>query len=420
MRLITKNDASLVVGLIAGTVVIFQRPLRFIWEAAVDVQERYHVDLLPALTIFAGVFIFHEARKRQQAKADARAAAAEALQARIRSAELERLMTLSQALANSLDPTTLQQALWRYLPGFAGEREFWVLTRRPDRWEMFLQDTTANRKRSLEELETIANRAQSPDTLADARLQGIVEGDVLCFPMVAAGVAVGVLGIQDCAEIASDQRKALGAATGLIAIAVRNVQLFLETREHSLRDGLTNCFNRGHGLETLDGELRRARRSRQPLSILMFDIDRFKTINDELGHLRGDDLLRAVGAQLTRVLRSTDVRCRYGGDEFLIILPDTPLIGAQQVAESVRREMATLAMVSGGKTIAVTVSIGVAAAGLTELGVTTLIERADDALYQAKRAGKDRWIVAGAPAVPVAPEAPAVAGEPQAVLVRRP
>ena len=175
------------------------------------------------------------------------------------------------------------------------------------------------------------------------------------------------------------------------------MQLFLETREYSLRDGLTSCFNRGHGLETLDGELRRARRSRQPLSILMFDIDHFKTINDELGHLRGDDLLRAVGAQLTRVLRSTDVRCRYGGDEFLIILPDTPLIGAQQVAESVRREMATLAMVRDGRTIPVTVSVGVAAAGPRRLGVTALIQRADDALYQAKRAGRDRCSVAGAP-----------------------
>ena len=89
MRLITRNDTSLVVGLIAGTVVIFQRPLRFVWESAMDLQERYQVDLLPALTIFAGVFLFHEARKRQQAKAETRAAAVEAGQARLRSAELE-------------------------------------------------------------------------------------------------------------------------------------------------------------------------------------------------------------------------------------------------------------------------------------------------------------------------------------------
>ena len=401
MRLISKNDTSLVVGLIAGTAVIFQRPFRFLWEIAWDLQERWHVDLLPALTIFAGVFIFHESRKRQQVKDEARAAAAEAGQARMRSAELERLMTLSQALANALDPATLEQALWRYLPGFAGEREFWMLTRRPDRWESFLQDTTATRTRPLEQLEAMADRALSPETLAAARLAGVVEGDALCFPMVAAGVAVGVLGIHDGATLTGDQRKALGVATGLIAIAVRNVQLFLETREYSLRDGLTGCFNRGHGLETLDGELRRARRSRQPLSILMFDIDHFKTINDQLGHLRGDDLLRAVGAQLTRVLRSTDVRIRYGGDEFLVILPDTPMIGAQQVAESVRREIATLAMVTEGKTVPVTVSIGVATAGPAELGATALVERADSALYEAKRAGRDRYSVAGAPAAAV-------------------
>ena len=150
----------------------------------------------------------------------------------------------------------------------------------------------------------------------------------------------------------------------------------------------------------------------------MFDIDHFKTINDELGHLRGDDLLRAVGAQLTRVLRSTDVRCRYGGDEFLIILPDTPLIGAAQVAESVRREMATLAMVAGGKTIAVTVSVGAAAAGPAELGVTSLIERADDALYQAKRAGRDRCVVAGAPAASVVASELQAVGSPAPALGR--
>ena len=410
MRLITRNDTSLVVGLIAGTVVIFQRPLRFVWEAAMDVQDHYRVDLLPALTIFAGVFIFHEARKRQQAKAEMRAAAAEAAQARLRSAELEVLMTFSQALANALDPTTLQQALWRYLPAFAIERKFWVLTRRPDRWETFLQDTTTAGSRPLEEIEAVAERALSHQAVPDGRLAGIVEGDVLCFPMVAAGVPVSVLGIVDGATMTADQRRALGAATGLIAIALRNVQLFLETREHSLRDGLTNCFNRGHGLETLDGELRRSRRSREPLSILMFDIDHFKTINDELGHLRGDDLLRAVGAQLTRLLRSTDIRCRYGGDEFLIILPATPLIGAQRVAESVRRQMATLAMVADGKTIPVTVSIGVAVAGNTELGVTELILRADEALYQAKRDGRDRSNVAAAPVLSVD------AFEPQAIV----
>ena len=415
MRLISRNDATLVVGLIAGTIVIFQRPLRFVWEAALDVQERYHVDLLPALTIFVGVFIFHEARKRQQAKADARAALAESAQARIRSAELERLMTFSQALANALDPTTLQQALRRYLPEFTGEREFWILTRRPDRWEIFLQETTGIRTQSSETLEGIADRALAQEMLAKGDGFGVMDAGLLCLPMVAAGEAVGVLGIDDGATMTGDQRKALGAATGLLAVAVRNVQLLLETREYSLRDGLTGCFNRSHGLETLELELRRARRSRQPLSILMFDIDHFKTINDELGHLRGDDLLRAVGAQLTRVLRSTDARCRYGGDEFLIILPDTPLLGAQHVAESVRREMATLAMISGGKTIPVTISVGIASALREELATAALVGRADEALYQAKRAGRDQCAVATRTAPPAASE-PNAPGSPTTEL----
>lgn len=402
MRLITRNDASLVVGLIAGTIVVFQQPFRFVWNIAHDVQERYHVDLVPALPIFAGVLLFHEYRKRQQTKAEAAIAAAEAAQARKRSEELERLTTFSQAVANALDRTGLQQVLWRYLPAFAGEREFWLLTRQSDQWETLLRGTTAPRMTPAPELESMAERALSPETLPAARLQGLEEGGTVCFPMLAGGALVGVLGIHDGATLTADQRKAVGAAAAFVAIAVRNVQLFLDTREHSLRDGLTNCFNRGHGLEMLDQELQRATRMRQPMSILMFDIDRFKTINDELGHLRGDDLLRAVGAQLTRVLRSTDVRCRYGGDEFLIILPDTPLLGAQQVAESLRREIATLAMVAGDHTVAVTASFGVTTANQAELGVTALIERADQALYQAKRAGRNQSCVAGSTGSPPA------------------
>jgi len=168
----------------------------------------------------------------------------------------------------------------------------------------------------------------------------------------------------------------------------------------------------GFRIAALDLELRRARRMRQSLSILMFDIDHFKTINDRLGHLRGDDVLRAVGAQLTQVTRSTDVRCRYGGDEFLVILPDTPLLGAQHVAESLRKQIGTLAMVAGDHTVAVTASVGVAAATAGETGVTALIERADEALYRAKRSGRNRFCVAGStePSSPAEPELLSVQG----------
>jgi diguanylate cyclase (GGDEF)-like protein len=125
----------------------------------------------------------------------------------------------------------------------------------------------------------------------------------------------------------------------------------------------------------------------------MFDIDHFKSINDQLGHLRGDDLLRSVGTQLTKITRSSDVRCRYGGDEFLVILPDTPQAGAEQVAECIRREIASLNIPGVSDRLSITASLGVAVVAPGDADVTEVIERADAALYQAKRGGRNRFAV---------------------------
>jgi diguanylate cyclase (GGDEF)-like protein len=201
--------------------------------------------------------------------------------------------------------------------------------------------------------------------------------------------------------LSESERHALSAAAALIAISVRNVQLVDETRENSLRDGLTGCFNQAYGLETLQSEMKRARRTGRPLSVVMFDIDHFKTVNDTAGHLHGDAVLAAVGRQLTEVLRSTDVRCRYGGDEFLIILPDTPVLGAQHVAECIRRGIAEMTL-PNGRPAEVTASLGVTAALAGETDVKSAIARADEALYRAKRAGRNRFILGVAPGAPAA------------------
>ena len=402
MRLISRNDTSLAVGLIAATVVVFQQPLRYLFDMAQEIESRYHVDLLPALTILVSVFVFHQYRKRQLARADARTAAAEAAQERARSAELERLMTFGQTLANALEPSTLQRALLRHLPTFARDREFWLLTRNGERWEPWLLDPGA--RLSADGLDLIADRAVAQAPAGSSQPDGIEAAGALCFPLIAGSRVVGVLGIVNPSGLAHEERKMLGAAAAVAAIAIKNMQLFLETREYGLRDSLTGCFTRGHGLELLDRELKLSSRMRRPLSIVMFDVDDFKTINDELGHLCGDELLRSVGAQLTRVLRTTDIRARYGGDEFLIILPDTPSLGAEQVAQCLCREIGTLTASGATRTVHVTASLGVATTANGELEANALIALADAALYQAKRAGRNCFSVAKpAPSTPTAP-----------------
>ncbi len=392
-RLISRSDSSLVAALLVAAVILFQQPLHALLDVAHQVETRYQVDLLPALAVLLTVFLFHGYKKRQQVHAEARAAAAEAAQMRARLEELERLMTFSQSLANSLDRKALQQVLWRYLPTFAHERETWIVLARPDgAWDPLLLDARFP-DRPLELLEALANNALV-DTANPACDGTSARGDQVCFAMRVGGQPIGVMGISSVPPLAHAERQALGTAAALIGIALRNMQLLQDTREHALRDSLTGCINHAHGLKTLGAELRRAARARRPLSILMFDLDRFKQINDQLGHLQGDAVLAAVGARLTEILRTSDICCRYGGDEFLVILPDTPVLGAEQVAASVRREIDSLRIVAGARApIAITASFGVAGAGAGETDAITLIARADEALYRAKQDGRDRFCV---------------------------
>ena len=398
LRLLDRNDTDLAIALVASALVIFQRPLRSVFEFAREVEVRYQIDLIPGLAVLIAALAFHQYRKRQQAKATAHAAAAEAELERVRSEELERLISFGRALGNALDIASLRQVLWRYMPLFASEREFWLLTRQRDQWDSFLDQDATGLREDTERIESEATEAMTHYGTADPRGEGLEIGEDVCFAMVAGEAAVGVVGVCSQPTLSSGQRRAIGAAVALLVIAMRNMQLLLETREKGLRDSLTGCFNRAHSLETLDHELRRAKRTGRPLALLMFDIDHFKVINDRHGHLTGDAILAAVGRLLTR-MRAGDLTCRYGGDEFLVVLKDTPALGAAQVAAGLLMEIEKLGALPEGASVRVSASLGLAVAAQGEMDGTDLIARADQALYQAKRAGRNRFVIASSESV---------------------
>lgn len=392
MRLIDRrHDAPLAIGLVAGTVVVFQQPLRWLLDRAGEVEHRYSLDLIPALVVLSVVFVLHQSRKRQETKAEARAAAAEARLERERAGELDQLVTLGRSLANALDFAAVRQAIWRHLPDFLRSRALWVALRERNGWRTVIEDTDTAERMPEGTIENVAAIAMARLTGEKRATDFVVVDGFECFPLSSGGLTTGMLVMRQTDTTLTDsQRRALEAALAFLSIAIRNVQLIVDTRENSVRDSLTRWFNRGHGEETLRAELQRAKRTGAPVSVLMFDVDRFKSLNDGHGHQAGDAVLVAVARQVGDVLRASDVKCRYGGDEFLVILPETPLQGAHQVAENIRRAVSGLSVAAGIEVLTVTTSIGVAAAHGGELAGEDVIARADAALYRAKREGRNR------------------------------
>jgi diguanylate cyclase (GGDEF)-like protein len=398
VRLITRADTSLTVALVAAAIILFRQPLRYVLDFVQGIEGRYHLDLLPALLLLVIVFTFHQYRKRTMARAEALAAAADAARARKQSGNLQQLMAFGHALANALDGGSLRQVLSRHVPSFTSDRGFWVFVREHEQWDLIVQEGL-DALPTADQLQLMAARALTA-TRSDEEGAAARAIDDACFPLVAGGDVVGVIGISGSQSLTTEERSLIGAAATVMAIGVKNMQLFLDTRELSLRDGLTGCFNHGYALNALDAELHRAQRTGAPLSILMFDVDHFKAVNDRLGHLRGDDLLCAIGQQLGRSMRTSDIRCRYGGDEFLVILPETPPGGAQKVADLLRQDLAKLTVGSDTNPMSVTVSVGVAAAMAGELDTKALIQRADEAMYRAKHAGRNRLCLVVPPLFP--------------------
>lgn len=229
----------------------------------------------------------------------------------------------------------------------------------------------------------------------------------LCVQLVTRSETIGVLHIQHGTQgssIAIDrwERLALMVADRL-ALSFSNLQLREQLREQSIRDPLTNLFNRRYLGEILERDIQRAIRRQHTIGFIMLDIDHFKRYNDTYGHDQGDVLLRTMATRLQENIRGEDVACRFGGEEFLLILPGVSLERAAERAETLRTSIKTMTVetlhyydedVPGDS---ITISLGVAS--FPDHGKTAeeVISRADSALYRAKETGRDRVVVAPLP-----------------------
>ncbi len=180
----------------------------------------------------------------------------------------------------------------------------------------------------------------------------------------------------------------LAYLAGVYASSERRVRA--RVLELSQTDALTGLFNRAQLFPTLDQEVQRTRRSARGFCVLMVDLDGLKGINDTMGHLRGDEVLRAVGRVITGSIRGVDSAYRYGGDEFLILLPETEFIGAYVVAEKIREGVEAIAELHGAEQAPTSVSIGLVSHPEDGASAEELIIAADRAMYQAKSLGKNQ------------------------------
>jgi diguanylate cyclase (GGDEF)-like protein/PAS domain S-box-containing protein len=234
-----------------------------------------------------------------------------------------------------------------------------------------------------------------------------VTGGQVCVPLAAQGETLGLLYLQ-CGETsdAAEGKPAEATMAKLaqraelvgerLSLALANLKLREVLRHQSVRDPLTGLFNRRYMEETLDRELSRAARRNESVAVAMCDLDHFKQFNDSFGHEAGDLVLREMAAALQQNVRKGDIVCRFGGEEFALILPEATVEAAAERTETIRKEVEALALTYRGHTLGkITISIGIAMYPDDGSRAEDLVRASGQALYRAKAAGRDRVIFVG-------------------------
>jgi diguanylate cyclase (GGDEF)-like protein/PAS domain S-box-containing protein len=241
-----------------------------------------------------------------------------------------------------------------------------------------------------------------------AHLRGAAVANYLCVPLIAQGDTLGVLqlvyglkqhgvGAAEVDGMQSSERHLGVAAASQIALSLASLRLRESLRDQSIRDPLTGLFNRRFMQECLDRELLRGTRKNRPVAVIFIDVDHFKRFNDVFGHEAGDQVLRSMGDFFRSHFRGDDIICRYGGEEFAVILPESTAQDAASRAELLRIAARTLKLKYNDVTLdPVTISAGIAGFPEHASSAGELLQVADACLYEAKRSGRDRVILAKA------------------------
>ncbi len=230
-----------------------------------------------------------------------------------------------------------------------------------------------------------------PDNIrVDVLLAHFQPRQVDVIPILYKGILEGVLVLARATDLTPKQQLIRDVFIEGLGLALHNALTHEKIQRIAVLDSLTGVFNRRFGTERLNEEYARAQRQHTPLSIIMADIDHFKSINDRYGHLVGDRAIKTVVQVIKSLLREGDVLIRYGGEEFMVLLPGASVDDTVEIAERIRLKVAETPLHVGESVLQITISQGVA--GIPEIEVsspTALVQRADEALYRAKENGRN-------------------------------
>lgn len=368
-----------------------------------------------SLTILIWIYILlsREVRERAQAEKDT-AVLNESLGATVKRLklasndlhELTRYAGLLQGCRNvpeALDAT--RRALSSLMPDCAGVLYLLRASQDQVEAESSWGPSVIGNKPLLPPDECWAMRRNKPHIVADLRhdmvcshVEPPADGSTaatVCLPLAAQNKSLGFLSLARAGSGPIERMDIAIAAAEQLSLALGNLQLQDSLRQQSIRDALTGLYNRRYLEESLTRELARCERRNRPLALIMLDLDHFKTFNDKHGHEGGDALLAAFGRLLQAHCRHEDIACRYGGEEFTLILPEADLEVASQRAEEIRVAVRAMGVNHLHRMIGgVTVSIGLAMFPEHADGGGRLKQLADAALYRAKREGRNRVEVA--------------------------